>query len=107
MFRIRTLLKKGNGTCPICDLPYMREKKPLRASYFDNAYDITAWILRCAECGYEVIQPGTARISAYADVKRSRYVKEAEGPPLNIVAITPLPGQETGAEGSGGIRDGR
>lgn len=105
MLSIRSLLKKENGTCPICALPYVREKRILRASYFDNAYDITAWTLRCAECGYEVIQPGTARISIHADVQRDTYMKEAEGPPLNIKITTPLPEPKTGIEGSGATED--
>ena len=96
MLNIRSLLKKENGTCRI-----------LRASYFDNAYDITAWTLRCAECGYEVIQPGTARISIHADVQRDTYMKEAEGPPLNIKITTPLPEPKTGIEGSGATEDVR
>ena len=107
MLSIRSLLKKENGTCPICALPYVREKRILRASYFDNAYDITAWTLRCVECGYEVIQPGTARISIHADVQRDTYMKEAEGPPLNIKITTPLPEPKTGIEGSGATEDVR
>lgn len=101
MLSIRSLLKKENGTCPICALPYVREKRILRASYFDNAYDITAWTLRCAECGYEEIQPGTARISAHADTKRDTYMTEAEVPPLNIKITAPLPEPKTGTEGPG------
>lgn len=107
MLSIRSLLKKENGTCPICALPYVREKRTLRASYFDNTYGITVWILRCAECGCEVIQPGAARIGIYADDQRGSYAKEAEEPPLDIKITAPLPGQKTGIGGPMAIQDGK
>lgn len=107
MLSIRSLLKKGSGMCPICALPYVREKRILQASYFDNAYDITAWTLRCTECGYEVIQPGTARISMQADAQHDTYMKEAEGPPLIIKITAPFPEPKTRTEGSGATEDVR
>lgn len=93
MFRIRPLLKKENGICPICALPYVREKRILQAIYFDNAYDITAWTLRCAECGYEVVLPGAARIRA--------HVEGAGRPALTLTATALLSVQEAGTKKPG------
>lgn len=99
MFRIRPLLKKENGICPICALPYVREKRTLQAIYFDNAYDITAWTLQCAECGYEMVLPGAARIRAHAE--------GAGRSALTLTATALLPVQEVGTKKPGTVQDGQ
>lgn len=101
MLRIRPLLKKENGICPICVLPYVREKRILRVEYFDQAYDMTVWTLRCAECGYEVILPGFARI------RNTTCIKGAAQIPSDIM-ILPLPvAPETSKEDVGMMPDGQ
>ena len=99
MFRIRPLLKKENGICPICAFPYVREKRTLQAIYFDNAYDITAWTLRCAECGYEMVLPGAARIRAHA--------QGAGRSALTLTATALLPVQEAGTKKPKAVQDGQ
>ena len=89
MLGLRQFLKKENGMCPICAIPYVREKRALRASYFDASYDITAWTLRCTECGYEVILPGTARIQAAEKQQGMHPVSpEAEAASYNAATVT-------------------
>lgn len=106
MFRIRPLIKKRNGICPICALPYVREKRTLRAAYFDHAYDITAWILRCEECGYEVVLPGIARINRHKDSRAGTGPHGTGGLLLLATAATPteaaLPAEASGKPGSPG-----
>jgi hypothetical protein len=62
MFGIRQFIKRNSRVCPSCGIPYRFRKRDLKVSYFNASYDITAWILHCPECGYEVILPGTVRI---------------------------------------------
>ncbi len=98
MLGLRQFLKKENGMCPICAIPYIREKRTLKAGYFDASYNITVWTLHCPECGYEVIMPGLARIHAAAensqDIRSERT--ETETVSCETMTITGLVTQQDG-----------
>lgn len=101
MLRIRPLLKKESGICPICVLPYVREKRTLRAEYYDQAYDMAVSTLRCPECGYEVILPGFARI------RNTTYVKGAAQLPSDVMILPPPAAPEAGKEDTDAVPDGQ
>lgn len=96
MLGIRQFLKKENRMCPICDIPYIRGKRDLMASYFDAFYGITTWTLYCPECGYEVILPGTARIHAVESSLQGMYASMDNAPKAVFSVISPAAQQAGG-----------
>jgi len=100
MLGLRQFLKKENGMCPICAIPYIREKRTLKVGYFDASYNITVWTMHCPECGYEVIMPGLARIHTAAESKQDIRPGRTETETVSCETMT-ITGPVTQQDGDG------
>lgn len=96
MFGMRQFLKKENRTCPVCAIPYIREKRELKSSYLNVSYTITVWTLHCPECGYEVILPGIARIRVAENSKQDVDGSGDAMPPAVAITGAVIGGGEAG-----------